>query len=122
MERFKGIWQNKEGNRLIIEKKSEIEAIVTFISGKTDEPIKRPYFDNQLTIDMPAKLDFYETSVEVELWKKGKGFYLCLTDNKYRQKAEELGVGISRNADEEHKFLEDYYHLFEPLDSFKRIK
>ena len=88
----------------------------------TGEPVKRPYFNNQLTIDMPAELDFYETSVEVELWKKGKGFYLCLKDNEYRQRAEELGVGISRNADEDHKFLEDFYHLFEPLDSYKRIK
>ena len=51
MKRFIGIWQNKRGNRLIIKEKNEKEAIVTFISGMTGEPVKRPYFNNQLTID-----------------------------------------------------------------------
>ena len=122
MKRFSGIWQNENGNRLIIKEISEKKAVVTFISGKTNEPIKRPFANNKETVDMDAELDFYETSVEVELWEKGKGFYLCLTDNEYKPKAEELGVGIARDADEKHQFLEKYYHLFEPLSSYKRLK
>jgi len=121
MNRFIGIWRNEIGNRLVIKKINEKKATVTFISGKTNEPIERPYADNKLSIDMNAELDFYETSVEVELWEEGKGFMLCLTDNEYKQEAEELGVGISRFEDNKYKFLENYYHLFEPLSSYKRI-
>lgn len=122
MKRFTGIWQNESGNKLIIKEKSEKEAIVTFISGKTNEPIERPYADNKLSVDMNAALDFYETSVQVELWEKGKGFQLCLTDDDYLAKAEELSVGISRYSGDEYKFLDKYYHLFEPIDSYKRKK
>ena len=122
MNRFIGIWQNEIGNRLVIKKSNEKKATVTFISGKTNEPIERPYADNKLSIDMHADLDFHETSVEVELWEKGKGFMLCLIDNEYKQKAEELGVAISRYEDNKYQFLENYYHLFEPLSSYKRVK
>ncbi|QOW09862.1 hypothetical protein Q73A0000_05535 [Kaistella flava (ex Peng et al. 2021)] len=122
MNRFIGIWQNEIGNKLLIKKIDEKKASVTFISGKTNEPIGRPYADNKLTIDMNAELDYYGSSVEVELWEKGKGFMLCLIDNDYKQKAEELSVGISRIVDEKFDFLVNYYHLFEPLSSYKRVK
>lgn len=122
MKRFIGIWQNKSGNTLIIKEESKGKALVTFISGKTNEPVERAYADNKLSIDMDAELDFYETSVEIELWEKGKGFHLCLTDDDYLTKAEELSVGISRYSGDEYKFLEKYYYLFEPISSYKRKK
>ena len=95
MKRFIGIWKNEGGNKLIIKKKSKKKAIVTFISGRTDEPIERLCAENKLSTDMDASLDFYETSVEIELWEKGKGFKMCLLDNDYLTKAKELGVGLS---------------------------
>ncbi len=69
---------------------------------------------------MDAELDYYETGVEIELWREGKGFYLCLWDDDYLQVAEQLSVGISRPSEKNFEFLEKYYHLFEPLKPYKR--
>lgn len=72
---------------------------------------------------MHAELDYYESSIEVELWEKGKGFHLCLLYDFIDLKVDlgyYLAPGISRY--EEDDFLDKYYHLFEPLDYYKKVE
>jgi len=115
MNRFIGIWQNKGGNKLIIKERSYNSVSVTFISGKSNEPINRPFINNLPSIDMKAELDYYQTSIEVELWEKGKGFYLCLLHDSL-----ELSPGISMHQGD--KEASKYSNLFGPLDRYVKIK
>ena len=123
MERFIGIWKNKSGNILEIEPNDKNSLKVSFISGKTKRPVIREYFDNNESIDMHAELDFYESSLEVELWKKGKGFQLSLLydwiDFRNEPSGYRLAPGIVRF--EKDNFTEKYDYLFEPLEYYKRI-
>ena len=120
MNRFIGIWQNNAGNRLIIKERNQNSVSVTFISGKTNAPIKRPFVNNLPSIDMEAELDFYQTSIEVELWKKGKGFYLCLHHDNYSSKETELSPGLSMHPED--KEASKYSKLFSPLERYVKIE
>jgi len=116
-ERFIGIWKNEIGNQLIIEPKDKKSVSVTFLSHFENKPVKRKYLDGSDSINMHAELDYYGTSLEVELWRKGKGFHLCLMLDPANEN--ELSPGISRY--EEDKFLDSYYSLFMPLQRFTRV-
>ncbi len=123
LEKYIGIWENKAGKRLEIKRKDKNSLSVSiFNQGRI--PILREYFNNLESINMHAELDYYETSIEVELWEKGKGFHLCLSFDYNDFRAEEndfyLSVGISRNAED--KFLNKFYYLFEPLERYKMIE
>jgi hypothetical protein len=120
MKRFIGTWQNGGGNKLVIKEKDLNTLSVTLISGKTNEPIIRPFVDNLPTVDMEAELDFYETSLEVELWKKGKGFHLCLLYDDYSGSQPELSPGISMY--QEDREASKYSNLFDPLDRYVKTK
>ncbi len=120
MKRFVGIWKNEGGNKLLIKEKDAKTVSVTFISGKTNEPIKRPFANNLPTVDMDAELDYYETSLEVELWKKGKGFHLCLLHDNYSGNQIELSPGISMYQGD--KEASKYSNLFYPLDRYVKVK
>lgn len=122
MERFIGKWKNTSGNILEIKPNDEKSLIVSFISGKTGKPITRKYFNNKESIDMYAELDFYESSLEVELWEKGKGFQLSLLYDWMDHKVEpgyRLAPGLIQNADD--NLTEKYGDLFMPLENYKRI-
>lgn len=114
---FIGTWKNEIGNKLIIEPKDNKSVSVAFLSHLDNKPVKRKYSDGSDSINMHGKLDFYKTSLEVELWDKGKGFYLCLMSDPTNEN--ELSPGISRN--EEDTFLDFYYSLFMPLQRFMRV-
>lgn len=123
MERFIGKWKNTSGNILEIKPNDEKSLIVSFISGKTGKPITRKYFNNKESIDMYAELDFYESSLEVELWEKGKGFQLSLLYDWMDCKVEpgyRLAPGLIQNADD--NLTEKYGDLFMPLENYKRIE
>jgi hypothetical protein len=69
---------------------------------------------------MDAELDFYQTSIEVELGEKGRGFYLCLLYDDYSGDETELSPGISMNMDD--KEADKYSDLFDPLDRYLKVK
>ncbi len=121
---FIGIWQNESGNIIEINPYRKNALKVNFISGKTGKPVIRKYFENKESIDMHASLDFYESSLEVELWKKGKGFQLILLYDLINFKNEKgeycLAPGISQY--ESDNLTEQYGHLFGPLEYYRRIK
>ena len=124
MERFIGTWKNKSGNILEIKPNDKNSLKVSFISGKTGKPVIRDYFDNNESINMRAELDFYESSLEVELSNKGKGFQLTLLydwiDFRNEPSGYRLAPGLTQYAED--NFTEKYGHLFEPLEYYKRIK
>ncbi len=121
---FIGTWKNESGNILEINHYKKNLLNVNFISGKTGNPVIRNYFENKESIDMHAKLDFYESSLEVELWKKGKGFQLILMYDLINFKNEEseycLAPGLSQY--ESDNLTEQYGHMFYPLEYYKKTK
>jgi hypothetical protein len=118
---FIGTWKSKSGNTLEIKPYKKNSLKVNFISGQTGKPVIRKYFENKESISMSAKLDFYESSLVVELWKKGKGFQLILLYDLINFKNEEseycLAPGISQY--EFSNLTEQYGHLFYPLEYYK---
>lgn len=122
LDTFIGTWINKAGNRLEIKAKDNKSLNVSFFT-KENIPVVRKYCNNLESLDMHAELDYYESSIEVELWEKGKGFHLCLLYDFIDLKVDPgyyLAPGISRY--EEDDFLDKYYHLFEPLDYYKKVE
>jgi hypothetical protein len=123
MERFIGTWKNKSGNILEIKPYDKNSLLVTFISGKTNKPVIRQFCQNQESVDMVAELDYYETSLEVELWKKGKGFQFSLfhdwIDFRNELSGYRLAPGIVRYIED--NFTKKYDYLFEPLEYYERI-
>jgi hypothetical protein len=121
LEEFIGIWESESGNILEINPYNKDSLKVNFISGITGKPVIREYYKNKESVDMIAELDFYKSSLEVELWKKGKGFQLILsydwidlrTGSDYY-----LAPGLSENINS--NLVNKYGHLFEPLDYYKK--
>src|SRR6266542_1478978 len=95
---YVGIWRNDSGNEIIIEPKDKKSLRVSFISHVDNKPVKRQYSDGSYSIEMHAELDYYKTSLEVELWEKGKGFQLSLMPDIMNEN--ELVPGISRYTDD----------------------
>lgn len=122
MERFIGKWKNKAGNILEIRPNNDKSLKVSFFSGQTGEPVCREYFENKESIDMNAELDFYETSLEVDLWTKEKGFQLTLLHDWIEFKNEEpcycLAPGLTNYIEDD--YTEKYGDFFMPLDYYKR--
>ena len=123
LHEYIGIWESESGNILEIGHYDRDSLKVNFISGHTGKPVIREYYENKESVDMLAGLDFYKSSLEVELWKKGKGFHLTLlydwidlrTGSVYC-----LAPGLTEYANS--NLVIKYGHLFEPLDYYKRIK
>ena len=124
MDRFIGKWKNKAGNILEIAPKGKKSLNVSFISGRTGKPIIREYFDNRETINMNAELDYYETSLEVDLWTKDKGFQLTLLHDwrEYRNEPGRyyLAPGLTNYIEDD--YTDKYGDLFMPLEEYKRIE
>ena len=118
-----GTWSSESGNILEICPNDRVSLKVNFISGRTGRPVIREYYENKESINMLAELDFYKSSLNVELWKKGKGFQLTLL---YDWIDLRIGSGYYLapalteyiNSD----LVIKYGHLFEPLNYYKRIK
>lgn len=122
LKEFIGTWKNDFGNILEIKPNDKNSLKVTFISGKTGKPVIRDYSDKKESIDMLAELDYYESSLEVELWEKGKGFQLSLLYDWMDYRVEpgyRLAPGLIQYADD--NLTEKYGYLFMPLEHYKRI-
>jgi hypothetical protein len=124
MERFIGKWKNSAGNILDILPNDQKSVKVTFYSGITFKPVKRPFFGNKESIDMYAELDVYETSLEVRLSTNEKGFFLVLLHDwmVFRNNSSGycLAPGITSSEDDD--YIDRYGDLFMPLDNYKRFE
>jgi hypothetical protein len=120
---FMGKWKNKSGNILEIKPFSNIALKVDFISGQTGQSVIREYYGNKKSTDMEGKLDYYESSLEIDLWEKGKGFQLVLLydqiDLDNGKTAICLAPGLSQYLNS--NLTEQYGHLFYPLEYYQQI-
>ena len=123
IEEFIGVWKCQSGNIIEIKANDEISLAVNFISGETGQPIVRPYLDNMESVDMKAELDFYETSLEVELWKKDKGFQLSLLrDQIYFNNGDyEFYLAPAITRYENDNSTDEFINLFGPLEYYRKI-
>lgn len=123
MDRFIGKWRNEADNILEIMPNDNKSVKVSFFSGQTGKPIIREYFENKESINMNAELDFYETSLEVDLWTKGKGFQLSLLHDwiEFRNETPCYCLAPSLISNFEDDYTEKFGRLFMPLDYYKRI-
>lgn len=123
IQKFIGTWKNEFGNILEIRPFDRNSLNVNFISGSTGKPVIREYFENKESVDMHAELDFYESSLEVELWEKGKGFKLSLLYD-WIDFRNESGYYLAPGINEFHDshLTEKYGHLFMPLAYYRRIE
>lgn len=123
MDRFIGKWRNDSGNILEITLNDKKYLKASFFSGRTGKPIVREYFENKETIDMNAELDFYETSLEIDLWTKEKGFRLTLLHDWIEFRNEKpcycLVPGLINYIEDDS--TDKYGELFMSLDNYKRI-
>jgi hypothetical protein len=123
IQKFIGTWKNEFGNILEIRPFDRSSLKVNFFSGSTGKPVIREYFENKESVDMLAELDFYGSSLEVELWVKGKGFQLSLLYDWIDFRNESgyyLAPGISEYIDSH--LNERYGHLFMPLAYYTKIE
>lgn len=122
-DNYLGCWADDHGREMEIRRVAENSFMVTLLRNR--QPILRPWYNDQPTIDMPATyvddvLDGYEFAVD--LWPPNKGFELILAfEPKYEldaQYRDSLTVCISR--DKQHTFLDSHYGLL-PLGHFTRM-
>lgn len=71
-DKFVGEWQNEAGNLLVIEKKTDQRCSVTFFIGPNSEPVLRLNYRNLPSVEMDSFIIEHESTLEVELWEKGK--------------------------------------------------
>ena len=122
IDKFIGFWKSEDGYSLDISKISDTSAVVSFYHP-SGEPIVRKYYNDKLTIQMPATYEEYDGKFIIELWETGKGFQLDLSylnDFALNHQNEEILIpAITRN--EKDHFLDKHYKLFGNLKNFIKI-
>ena len=119
IDKFLGIWVSDDLLRLEIVKVDETSAAVS-LYAQGGFPMKRPFFKNAPTVDMPARYDDYDGAFRVDLWEETKGFQLNLQyEERYdldQFRRESLVPALTRH--EQDVFLAQYYQLFGTLKHF----
>jgi len=122
IDKFSGIWTSKDNYKLEIKKIDDSSALVSFYALE-NKPIKRPYFNNEPTLNMSSVYDDYSGEFSVDLWEHGKGFELDLNyEETYvldKLQRESLIPSLTRYEDD--NFLDQYYGLFGNLNHFTKI-
>jgi len=123
IDRYVGIWRNAEGYRLEIRRFDATHAVASLFSP-FGPPVSRPYYDNKLTVEMPAIYHDYDGDMEISLWKDGSGFVLQLQhEGAYdldEARREALIPALSQYAED--TFLDSYHPLFGRLSHYTRQK
>ncbi len=122
-DNYIGAWVGEPLRELHIQKIEHQTYLATLlIQG---QPIKRPWFNNELSIDMPVTYSssaFDESDFSIDLWSDGR-FAISLEYEPGFQiyndpPCEALTMGITRLA--ELNFLDQYYDLLGGLEHFVR--
>ena len=123
IDNYVGDWGNEAGNRLAIRKVDDETCVVSFFRAHDNQPIRRPWCGEKLSVEMVAKCrPEYGPELVVELWEDGAGFTLHLNfeaaymlDDAGR---DALVPALSRY--EEDEFLDQYYRCFGALTHYTR--
>ena len=122
IDKFAGTWLSKDNYRVEIRKVNDTSALVS-LNSPDGTLIKRPYFNNKPTLDMPAEYDDYHGEFIVHLWEPAKGFQLDLHfAEKYElDQSQEEALVPSLTRLEKDDYLDPYYKLFGNLKRFYKI-
>lgn len=71
IDKYCGIWTSKDNYQVEIKKINDTSALVSIYSPE-GALVKRPYFNNKPTLEMPAKYDDYYGEFIVHLWEPSK--------------------------------------------------
>jgi len=117
IENYCGEWRSESGYRIEIEYQNEQSVFVAFYSSAESHPVLRPWCNNKPAMSMIGTLDSEtQASLDIDLSEKTNSFCLNLsfdfTDSDYSS----CTPSIIRLEDE--SFLEQYYNLLGPLDSY----
>jgi hypothetical protein len=122
-DNYVGRWIGEPSRVLTITKVGARRYLVSLTVN--DSPVKRPWMDDEPTIDMPAEYTFDAldgADFVVNLWPPGRRFSLHLSYEPdfvlESRRREALTVGVSR--DERLSFLDQYYDVLGGLDHFVR--
>lgn len=124
-DNYLGVWVGSPSRELRIRKVGPRRYLATLLIH--GEPIKRPWMNDELTIDMPVSHSFSVldgSDFSVDLWTK-KRFVLSLDYESDYQRCDDppceaLTVGIAR--DSELGFLDQYYGMLGGLEHFTRLR
>ena len=119
---FNGTWEDSKGNKIHIKAIDECHCLATYVSGKTNKPLERPWLDGKPSIDMMAKCDSASSPcLDVELGLEGSGFFLSLDFDISAQEGiyKKLIPALDRLSTDNH--LDQYYHMLSPLEHFTKV-
>ena len=122
IDRYAGDWKSEDGLTLSIAKVGAKRAKVALL-GPDGNPVRRPYWDNRPTVEMPADYDDYMGEFIVHLWEPDRGFAMHL-DHHLSERWVDLDQEVlspSLSQYEADRFLDQYHALFGKLGDFKRI-
>ena len=119
IEKFLGLWIDKNANLLLIEPWESNIVKVFFASGKTKAPVERNFMQRQLTIDVSGKFD---NGHEELIFQFGKAYYgpqlhlkYEITDNYEGKASLEPSHALVGSASEEKK---EWLRWLEPLEDY----
>lgn len=122
IEQFVGTWISASGYCLRIKKVRKNLASVDFFDP-SGAPVQRPYMGGAASTNMVAHYDDYYGNFDVELWEDRRFILHLSREYDYECDPEQCEVfepALSRNIRD--SFLDQYYSLFGPLESFVRRK
>lgn len=118
IENYCGSWRSKSGNRIEISLKEAGLVSVNFYRAGESTPMQRPWLNDKPAEDMIGQLDPEGGTLDIMLSGDENSFclnlYFDFTDVSYRR------VQPSIIRDEAESFLEQYYCLIEPLESYEK--
>jgi hypothetical protein len=123
-DNYIGVWAGKPARELHIRKIKPQRYLATLLIN--EQPIARPWMNNDLTVDMPTRYSFSAwdgSDFSIDLWSDRR-FEISLNyESDYQiyndPPCEALTMGITREA--ELGFLDQYYDLLGGLEHFVRI-
>jgi len=119
IENYCGCWESESGYRLSIDLSRDDTVIVSFYRAGENKPMVRPWLDSRLAVNMVGRLDAEGSgTLDIELSGNVNGFCLNLYFDVIDENYQRLSPSIIRYEKEE--FLDQYYELLGPLDTFKK--
>ena len=124
-DNYIGDWAGEPSRELRIRKVGPRRFLATLLIN--GQPIKRPWMNDEPTIDMPATYSFSALGgpeFSIDLWSNGRFAINLNYEPDFRihedEPCEALTMGITR--DSELDILDQYYDLLGGLEHFVRIK
>jgi hypothetical protein len=122
LERFYGVWIDKNGNVLFIKPGNMNEVKVSFASGRTKAPVERSFMQQKLTIDVPGEFDkgFGELIVQFGALYYGPQLHLKYEITEFYEQKPSLEPSHALVASSP-KEKKEWLKWFEPLHDYVAV-